>query len=509
MKKILSLILAVIMLFSVCATVSFATSYERPFYSGILGSSTFRIPALYTLNDGSVIAVADKRYESGLDSPANIDIGYAISKDGYTDWGYGTLNSFDDYADGVTSTKSASFIDSAVVQSKSGRLFVISDVFPSGCGSDYAKKGSGFVEIDGTKRMVLTAGKVKAAVSKFEYYIGDFEGELAPVYTVSKGEKTEYSIDREYHIYKNGVPLYMAQKGTENILVQQSVYYTDAELHCYYTSYIWLRYSDDNGKTWSDPVNLSYFIKNSKEKFLGVCPGRGIVTTVNGKERIIFAVYDNYGARHNVSTIYSDDNGLTWHRGEETKIRPGIIKTNESQIVELNNGVLRMFSRNSSNYVSFADSTDGGVTWSRFSADTDLLSKGSCMSSFINTSRTINGRKVVLGAYPSNFLDRADGVIRVGLVTEENDIEWISTYNVTDGFYAYSCLTELSDGNFALLYEDEVYNINYMVLSLDEEGNMTEIDGNNAGKPVANFWEEFAAFFNKIFTRLMVLLNII
>ena len=129
--------------------------------------------------------------------------------------------------------------------------------------------------------------------------------------------------------------------------------------------------------------------------------------------------------------------------------------------------------------------------------------------SFINTSKTIDGKKVVLGAYPSNFLDRADGVIRVGLVTEENDIEWISTYNVTDGFYAYSCLTELSDGNFALLYEDEVYNINYMVLSLDEEGNMTEVDGNNVDKPVANFWEEFAAFFNKIFTRVMVLLNII
>ena len=357
--------------------------------------------------------------------------------------------------------------------------------------------------------MVLTAGKVKAAIGKFEYYIGDFNEELAPVYKVSTSEMTQYSVDREYNLYKNGQPLYMAQKGSEGVSIQQNVYYTDAELHCYYTSYIWLRYSDDNGATWSDPVNLSAFVKGDKEKFLGVCPGRGITTQVDGKERVLFCVYDNQGGKHNVSTIYSDDNGITWHRGAETKVKAGVIKTNESQIVELGDGVLRMFSRNSSNYVSYADSTDGGVTWSKHAADTDLLAKGSCMSSFINTSRTVDGKKVVLGSYPSDFLDRADGVIRVGLVTEENDIQWISTYNVTDGFYAYSCLTELADGNFALLYEDETYNINYMVLSMDAQGNLTEINGNNVQLSEKTVWEKIAAFFNAAITKFMVLLNMI
>ena len=509
MKKIISLILVVVVLLNVFMTTAFAVDYERPFDSGVLGSKTFRIPALYTLNNGSVIAVADKRYDSGLDSPANIDIGYAISPDGYTDWEYDTLNSFNDYADGVTSTKSASFIDSAIVQSSSGRLFVISDAFPSGCGSDYAKKGTGFTEIDGVNRMLLTSGNAKAKLRNFEYYIGDFDGDLAPVYTLSTSEKTEYSIDCEYNIYKNGEPLYMSQKDNENVQIQQNVYYTDAELHCYYTAYIWLRYSDDNGATWSNPVNISAFVKDSKEDFLGVCPGRGIVTNIDGTERIIFCVYDDRGGVQNVSTIYSDDNGETWHRTGETKRRLGLVKNNESQIVELNDGVLRMFSRNSSNYVSYADSFDGGITWTKFSAETDLLAKGSCMSSFINTSKTIDGKKVILGSYPSNFLDRADGVIRVGLVNENNDIEWISTYNVTDGFYAYSCLTELSDGNIALLYEDETYNINYMVLSLDDEGNMTEINGNNVETPTSTAWERVATFFNSVLTKLLVFFKVL
>ena len=509
MKKLLSVILSASLILSVFAVSALAGNYERPFYSGVMGSATFRIPALYTLNNGSVIAVADKRYESGLDSPANIDIGYAISPDGYNGWEYGTLNCFSDYADGVKSTDSASFIDSAIVQSESGRLFVISDAFPSGCGSSQAKKGTGFTEIDGVKRMLLTSGKAKANSDKFEYYIGEAEGELAPVCKLSTSEKTEYSVDKEYNLYKNEEPLYMLQKGTDGVYVKQNVYYAEAELHCYYTSYIWLRYSDDNGATWSSPVNLSAFVKDGKEKFLGVCPGRGITTTVNGKERIIFCVYDNYGIRQNVSTVYSDDNGATWHRGAETKIRAGLLKTNESQIVKLNDGVLRMFSRNSSNYVSFADSTDGGVTWSRFSADTDLLAKGSCMSSFINTSKTIDGKKVVLGSYPSDFLNRADGVIRVGLIEKDNSICWISTYNVTDGFYAYSCLTELSDGNFALLYEDEEFNINYMVLTLDENGKLNEMDGNNIVMPEGDIWKRIASFFNNVFTKLMVIFGVI
>ena len=509
MKKILSVILTAIMLLSVCTPLALAQDYTRPFYSGAIASDTFRIPALYTLRDGSVIAIADKRYASGLDSPANIDIGYAISPDGYTDWEYGTLNCFDDYADGAVSTKSASFIDSAVVQSADGRLFVISDVFPSGCGSDYAKKGSGFIEIDGVKRMLLTAGKAKANLRSFEYYIGDFNGTLADVYSLSTNEKTEYSVDSEYKLYKNGEPLYMPQKESDNVSIQQSVYYTDSELHCYYTSYIWLRYSDDGGKTWSSPVNLTSFIKSDKEKFLGVCPGRGITTQVDGKERIIFCVYDNYGGKHNVSTIYSDDNGATWHRGAETKVKARLFKTNESQIVELGDGVLRMFSRNTTNYIAYADSTDGGVTWSKHRADTDLLAEGTCMCSFINTSRTIDGKRVVLGSYPSDFLGRADGVIRVGLITEENDIDWISAYNVTDGFYAYSCLTELADGNFALLYEDETYGINYMVLSMDSDGSITEISGNNVQLTDKTVLEKIAAFLNGAITRLLVILNMI
>lgn len=505
MKKLLALVLTVIMLFSL-STVAFAVDYEQIFPENLLGSATYRIPALYTLNDGSVIAAADMRYGHGSDSPNNIETLIAKSADGYTGWSYQTINYFDDYADGVTATASASFIDTAIVQSSTGRIFAVADAQPANCGYLQCKQGTGFTTIDGVKYMLLTKGNNTDSLDSFKYYIGEYVDGMAPVLNLEDSSATSYSVDAEYNLYQNGTPLTMAQRGSEGVTVQQNVFYDDAVLKCYCTTYLWMRYSDDNGATWSDPVNLTAQVKNDNEYFLGICPGRGFVTTLpDGTERIIFTVYDNGGiigwnAVENVSTIYSDDNGATWNRGADTFPKMGVGKTSESQIVELNNGVLRMFSRNSSDHIAYADSRDGGITWDDFGIDDNLGAHGNCMCSFINTSKTINGKKVVLGSFASNSTAREDGVVKVGLVNSNNTIEWISTYNVKSGFYAYSCLTELSDGNFGLLYEDAAAHISYMVLSVSDDGTVGEINNNNAEieEKEQTIWEKIVSFFKNI-----------
>lgn len=479
MKKVLSIILCVTMTFSLLSATVSAVTYNQPFPSGTVGSETFRIPAIITLNDGSVLAGADIRYSHGLDSPNNNEVFIARSKDGYADWNYKTVFYFDDYADGITDTASASYIDSALIQSeKTGRIFMVTDAQPSSCGYLQAKQGSGFIELEGKKHMLLTDGDNTDEINTFGYYVGEFENGFAVVYEKS-GSETDYSVDEELNLYEDGKPLYMTQKGSEGIEVQQNVYYNDSVLTCYCTTYLVMRYSDDNGQTWSHPVNLSASIKKESESFLGIAPGRGFVAEADGNERIIFLVYDNNGGTENVSTIYSDDNGETWNRGDETSCRKYVGKTSEAQIIELNNGVLRMYARNNGKNVAYADSNDNGISWSKFVADTELSAIGNCMVSFINTGRTIDGKKVILGSYPSSQKERADGVIRVGLVDDTNKVEWISTYHVNSGFFAYSCLTELSDGNFGLLYEDQPYQISYMVLSLSDEGELTEINGSN------------------------------
>lgn len=511
MKKALSILLTVVLIAVVAIVPAYAANYDQPFDAGTLGVGKYRIPALYTLSDGSVLAVADMRYEHGSDSPHNIDIAVAKSKDGYTDWKYQVINHFDDYADGQTGKDSASFIDSAIAQSSNGRVFIVSDAFPSGGGYPTAKTGTGF---DKNGHLRLTTGSTSDKLDSFGYYVGDFSGSMATVYE-NNGTATQYSVDKEYNLYKNGAALYMEQKGSQGTMVQQNVFYNDSELCCYMTTYLWMRYSDDNGETWSTPVMLSSQVKSNDESFLGIGPGRGIsVKLPGGGERIIFAVYDNVGGlissqSENVSTIYSDDNGVTWHRGSETECRYVVGKTSEAQIVDLGNGTLRMFARNNYNYVSYADSTDYGVSWSKFRCDESLSANGNCMVSFINTDKVIDGKKVILGSFASNSAERADGVIKTGLLNADNTISWTETYHLTDGFYAYSCLTQLSDGNFAILFEDEAAHIQYMVLSMDENGKLTEVNNNNLSfSGELSFLDKLRSFFFKIFDAIFAALGI-
>jgi len=475
--------------------------YTQPFDKGTLDCERFRIPALYTLADGSVLAGADVRYGHGSDSPNNIDISLAHSADGYTDWQYTIVNHFDDYADGVTDKDSASFIDSAIVQTKTGRIIVIADMFPSQGGYLQAKKGTGFADIDGKKRLLLTSGKNSENLSTFGYYVGDMTDGKAPVFNCKTKEKTEYCVDKNFRLYKNGAPVFCTQKGADGVKIQQNVFYSAAELQMYRTVYLCMRYSDDLGKTWSSPVVLSDQLKKDNENFFGICPGRGKVISYNGKERILFCVYNNHGLIddpicENASVIYSDDNGMTWHRSKKIPLRAGLTKTSESQLVELQadgKKVLRMYARNNSNYIAFADSTDGGQNWTQFKADPALEGTRNCMVSFLDTNKKIDGKQVILSSAGGSIPARADGVLRVGLVEKNTDITWIHTYRVNQGFYGYSCLTELSDGNFGLLYEDEPAHIQYMIFSVSDKGEITEINGNNI-----SFVEKYTAKEQKI-----------
>lgn len=522
MKKTLSIILAALMLFSL-STVAFAANYDQVFDSGVMGIKDYRIPALYTLNDGSVIAAADMRYDHGSDSPNNIDSLVAISKDGYTGWDYKVINHFADYADGVTDAASASFIDMAVAQSSTGRIFVVVDAQPANCGYLQCKQGTGYAVINGKNRMLLTTGD-NTNLKGFAYYIGDFKDGLAPIKNRSDDVETGYFVDAEFNLYKGNAKLMTEQKGNKDasVQVQDNAFFADAPFRCFMTTYLWMRYSDNNGASWSEPVILTADVKNNSEFFLGICPGKGYVLPLekdeNGnvtKERILFAVYDNgivgLNTFENVSTIYSDDNGLTWKRGAETVCGFQVGKTSESQIVELNDGVLRMFSRNNGNYIAYADSYDGGISWTDFVSDLKLSAHGNCMCSFIDTE--INGQKAVIGSFASNNTVRADGVIKVGFVKSDNSIDWVSTYNLpgqtyntTKNFFAYSCITELSDGNYGILFEDNASHISYMVFSVDKDGKITEVNGNNQESELNStpltFWQKIVKFFKDLFAKL-------
>jgi len=128
---------------------------------------------------------------------------------------------------------------------------------------------------------------------------------------------------------------------------------------------IWLRYSDDNGNTWSKVKNITRQARDFKRwghATLG--PGHGIQTS---KGRLVVPVnepgiIDTSKVRSISFVIFSDDGGNNWKRGQNINV-----PTNENQIVELDDGRIMIDARQSTSSETRwqALSNDQGQTWDK------------------------------------------------------------------------------------------------------------------------------------------------
>lgn len=460
----------------------------NPYAGGTFNSKLFRIPAMLTLKNGRIIACADIRYGNGTDDPANVDTGIRYSDDNGATWSEPQfVNAFDDmeFCDhNKAIPTSASFVDSAIAQGEDGAVYHMCDACPAFMGlwsaGTYGKE-NGFIE---GKLAVcdFTSGEkaesTKLNKEKYPYYVDDFaEDNFAPVRKFSDNEVyNNYYVNRDYKVFKkNGEefePVLIKQMNKDGSLGEKDItanlFYAYSPIKCYPTYYLWVKKSYDNGETFSDGRILNLEIES--KGFTGFAPGRGIAINYNGKNRVVFAVYDNNDGREYTSVIYSDD-GESWKRSKKAN-RVGISgKSSETQLVLLNNGVLRMYSRNTAGYISYCDSTDGGESWSEYKQDKALKYCSNCQFSIINYSKEIDGKKVLVISYPSTKI-RKLGVIRVGFVNNDNTVDWRYRKNVTDSLnpfsFVYSCITELKDGSVADLYESDKAELSCVRYTLEE-----------------------------------------
>ncbi|TGY43352.1 LPXTG cell wall anchor domain-containing protein [Clostridium sartagoforme] len=426
------------------------------FTPGELGSNNFRIPSLFTTKEGTLIAGIDARIGGGHDSPNNIDSGVKRSTDNGKTWDSGqvVLN----YPD------NASGIDTAILQDEStGEIFMLVDAFPHGGGTWQAQRGSGFSDIEVNGETVRAMNLTHTNGSKYYAIPGDEGSEFGNVID-SEGNLTSYKVDVENNLYKYNVKI-------------GNTFGASSELKAYMTSYLALVSSKDDGVTWSKPKIISGQFKKEWMSFLGTGPGRGYQIK-NGENagRLIFPVYSlNRNQKQSSAVIYSDDQGNTWEIGEsvnDNRLVNGITiqgetftgvsgeEMTEAQVVEMPNGELKMFMRNPSRgNPAVATSKDGGETWEDI-IDYELdLKEPYCQLSVINYEGEIDGKPAVIFANP-NSSTRAEGTVQIGLInnvgTEENpvwDFEWKYKQLVKPGYYAYSCLSQLENGNIGLFYE--------------------------------------------------------
>ncbi len=242
-------------------------------------------------------------------------------------------------------------------------------------------------------------------------------------------------------------------------------------------SFIFAMESLDGGKTFSQPVDITpCYKKKSDGIFLGVGPGVGItLANEKYKGRILAPCY----ILNKALVLISDDNGKSWRRN----IGEFCENIDECQLVEMPDGKIFCFGRpKGGGKIPLSVSDDGGDNFRKLAPVAPEIAQ--CQHSVISVPRDFilpdglenDGRYILLSAptgHGGKDTTRTEGKVFFGRIDGE-EIRWIKSYDVTDkekyssfgkysDFFAYSCLSVLSDNTVGILYE--AYPSGYMTFA--------------------------------------------
>ena len=439
------------------------------------GIASYRIPALLKTDKGTLIAGADERRLHHSDWG---DIGMVVrrSDDKGKTWGDRIVisNPRDNENAKNPEWPSPVNIDMALVQDpKTKRIFSIFDMFVEGeAVRDLPGKAPQAYEQIGDKVYQVLYKKGEAG----RYTIRE-NGEVFD----PENRKTEYRVvvDPKKPAYSDKGDLYKGEELIGNVYFD----YSDKNIfRVSNTNYLWMSYSDDDGKTWSAPKDITYGIRKDWMHFLGTGPGTGIALHSGPhKGRLVIPAYTTNNVSYlsgsqSSRVIYSDDHGETWHAGEavndnrpvgnqtihsSTMNNPGAQNT-ESTVVQLNNGDLKLFMRGLTGDLQVATSKDGGATWEK-----DVKRYSDVKDVYVQMSaiHTVQDGKEYIILSNAGGPGRYNGLVHLARVEVNGDLTWIKHNPIQSGKFAYNSLQDLGNGEFGLLYEHATATQNEYTLS--------------------------------------------
>ncbi len=301
-------------------TENWANGVERSlvYRPGDYESKFYRIPAIVTAKDGSLVTVADKRIEHNGDLPAKIDVVSRRSTDGGKTWS--------DYVTVAQHDEIGGCGDPAlVVDQKTGDILAI---FSHGNGlwqkepaqisvSRSTDNGLTWGPMLNINPQILTTDpngkqpiKCTSAFASSGRATQLANGRIIfPLVTRQKGNPdfpvyAIYSDDggRNWSVSKNPA----TESGDESKIVQLADGTVIMSIRNRFGSLRKFSYSTDDGETWSGPVPIEGLPDPR-------CNGDIIrYTTADGEDLLLQSLPGSPNSRDNVAIYVSKDNGKTW-----------------------------------------------------------------------------------------------------------------------------------------------------------------------------------------------------
>jgi sialidase-1 len=212
---------------------------------------------------------------------------------------------------------------------------------------------------------------------------------------------------------------------------------------------VFVIHSDDEGKTWSEPTEITAQVKLPGWTWYATGPCHG-VTIKQGKFKGRLVVPVNHVERatgnNYAHVIYSDNHGISWQLGANAPYE----HANETTVAQLSNGSLMLNSRSSNRQVKYrriALSSDGGQTWEDKGGDSTLI-EPICQGSLLEVKK--GSKNVLLFCNPAHQTRRANLTLRSSF---DDGKTWPVSYTLYSGTAAYSDIAIWKNKTVCCLYE--------------------------------------------------------